>query len=373
MAKENHFTIPAHHNIYTGENNNRNLDIYFSEPENGVTEETSILLLIPGFGGNSQSKVYKKMRLEFADKYNLIVIQCDYFGSEFMQTSNKINLSMDVKDYKNLLSNDDFNILQNDSKNFNTIIKVLSNYSSVLQVTELLNEDEELFNDMGFMQALDLLTALYAVKLILDDNKLVFNRNKVIAYGHSHGAYLAYLCNRLAPNDFSLIIDNSAWLKPVYLTSSRYLNQTIDKMMMQTQFDYFAKKFDYNKDILSLRKLYDEFDNKSLIWSFQGVTDNLVDFKEKEEFCHGVNNTIFNLIDEEKVDNKKFYSTGHGLNANFLELFDYVLEKVDFKVITNSNRIKAKKVIIKNNNQSYTVDYKYGLPVMTSEKKITLY
>lgn len=365
MAKENHINIPAHYNIYTGENANRNLDIYFSEPENGVNQETGLLLLIPGFGGNSQSNVYKKMRLDFADKHNLVVIQCDYFGSEFMQTSNKINLSFDINNYRDMLSEDDLKTLKNGSKNFNTIISILSKYSSVLHASEILGENKNLFNDMGFMQVMDLLTALYAVKLILNDNGLIYNENKVIAYGHSHGAYLAYLCNRLAPNDFSFIVDNSAWLNPVYLTSSRYLNQTYGKLVLQTRFDYFASEFDYDKNILDLHKLYDGFQNNAVIWSCQGVTDNLVDYREKERFCSSINNAIFHLIDEKKVDNKKFYSTGHGLNADFLELFDYVMEKVVLNSKQRKNLLTSESTVILHQKVKYIVDFQLGLPLMS--------
>ncbi|RDW20771.1 DUF2920 family protein [Oceanobacillus chungangensis] len=364
MAKENHINIPAHYNIYTGENTNRNLDIYFSEPEYGVNKETGLLLLIPGYGAHSQSNVYKKMRLEFADKYNLIVIQCDYFGSEFMQTSNKINLSFDINNYRNLLSEGDFKTLKNGSKNFNTVIGILSKYSSMLQATEILNENKHQFNDMGFMQAMDLLTALFAVKLILDDNQLVYDENKVIAYGHSHGAYLAYLCNRLAPNDFTFIVDNSAWLNPVYLTSSRYLNQTYGKMVLQTRFDYFARKFDYDKCILDLHKLYDGFQNKAVIWSYQGVADNLVDYREKERFCSSIDNVTFHLIDEEKVDNIKYFSAGHGLNADFLNLFDYTMRNVELNFMPKINSINIVPTTIVHRNIKYIVDFRQGLPVL---------
>ena len=78
MAKEYDFSMYGHPSIY--KNMERKLHVYFTEPEEGINEYTGILLLIPGFGGNSKSNVYKKMRNIFADKYNLVVVQCDYFG-----------------------------------------------------------------------------------------------------------------------------------------------------------------------------------------------------------------------------------------------------------------------------------------------------
>lgn len=40
--------------------------------------EASIFLFILGYGGTANSNVHKKMRCQFADKYNLVTIQCAY-------------------------------------------------------------------------------------------------------------------------------------------------------------------------------------------------------------------------------------------------------------------------------------------------------
>ena len=74
------------------------------------------------------------------------------------------------------------------------------------------DEDLTNFNDMGIMQALDNISAIVTVIEIIKDNGYKFDESKIIIYGHSHGAYLGYLCNAFAPNLFSMIIDNSAWL-----------------------------------------------------------------------------------------------------------------------------------------------------------------
>lgn len=78
MAEQHSIHIPAHYNIYSGATG-RELRVDFSIPSEGVNETTGLLLLVPGFGGNIDSKVYSKMRNVFADQFNLITIQCDYF------------------------------------------------------------------------------------------------------------------------------------------------------------------------------------------------------------------------------------------------------------------------------------------------------
>ncbi len=67
---------------------------------------------------------------------------------------------------------------------------------------------------------------------IIKYNELVINQNKIIVYDHTHGAYLAYLCYFFAPNLFSLMIDNSAWLFPVYLKSDRYVYQQVGRVWL---------------------------------------------------------------------------------------------------------------------------------------------
>lgn len=85
MAYEREGFIPVQGSIYTSENHSeRQLRIVYSIPENGMNEKSGILCLIPGYGGNIDSSVYHKMRCQFADDYNLAVLQCDYFGIKYM-------------------------------------------------------------------------------------------------------------------------------------------------------------------------------------------------------------------------------------------------------------------------------------------------
>ncbi|WP_026908873.1 DUF2920 family protein [Paucisalibacillus globulus] len=363
MAKSNHISIPAHYNIYNGEHNRRNLDIYFTEPESGVNSNTGILLLIPGFGGNSNSKIYQKMRLQFADSYNLIVIQCDYFGSEFMQGTSRVKPDYHLKDLERILSKQDFTQVLNNQDIMN-VINVLANYPYTLDVTEILDEKISNFNDMGWMQAMDLLTAVYAIKAILADNKLKFNQNKVIAYGHSHGAYLGYLCNRLAPNEFSLIIDNSAWVKPLYFNHSRFLIHYFGEMALKVKFDYLAKNLQYDKDILDLNNLYRNFENNAIILSYHGIDDDLVNINTKKCFCESVINMTLFPIGEKDLNKGIFKSTNHGLTADFIKHFDDVMNAFSFSKDKKEHK-KFEHVIIKHRESEYVVDYSSGLPRLT--------
>ncbi|MCB5288450.1 MAG: DUF2920 family protein [Candidatus Cloacimonetes bacterium] len=313
MSKNYEITIDAHPNFYD-DNSQRKLNIYFSEPEEGINTETGILVLIAGFGGNANSSVYKKMRTQFSDQFNLITIQCDYFGLEFMQS-------------------------------------------------ELLEESMQNFNDMGPLQAIDIISSVIIVQEILRDNDLVYNSNKVIAYGHSHGAYLAYLANVFKQDLFSLIIDNSSWLWPVYLQSNRQLYMA-DKVLV---FDYFVKKMeDFDIEIYDLRRHYKKMENRCLIHSFHGDNDNLISLQEKEKFINPLKKSCLHKITKETIDDT-FRSNTHGLDADFLKMFDHVINdiKPPFKKI---KKLVNEKFRIETSKFSYVFDYKNKIPILIREK-----
>ena len=115
MAYNQEITIPAHPNIYNGANE-RTYRIEYSIPQNSTNEDTGILLLAPGFGANIDSKVYKKMREQFADEFNVVTVQCDYFGSKFMQSEDSFKYSLD--ELKDKLAEHDFEALKNNEKSF---------------------------------------------------------------------------------------------------------------------------------------------------------------------------------------------------------------------------------------------------------------
>jgi Protein of unknown function (DUF2920) len=360
MSKDYQLSWPAHPNVYQ-DKSSRELTLYFSEPEQGVNKDTGILLLIPGFGGTAHSNVYKKMRSTFADTYNLVTVQCDYFGQEFMQGSSSATMNFSKEDIQQIFTSAEMEEIYSKGFNVNKFIDIGSRYDINVHVKEALKESPDNFNDMGIMQAIDNLTAVYYIMEILKDNNLTFNTKKIILFGQSHGAYLSYLCNALAPNLFSLLIDNSAWLFPTYLNSSRYLTHNFGKMTLTIEFDYLAKKLNFDKEFLSLPTLYRYFDNKCKIECFHGIADNLISHIDKREFCNGIENCEYHEISDSKLDGLMFKSAGHGLDADFLKLFEHVMENRQFETGTDIHFYPVK---IKTANTIYELHYENGIPII---------
>jgi hypothetical protein len=343
MSEQNSFKIPAHHNIYLG-TANRELRIDFSEPQNGVNAETGLLILVPGFGADIDSKVYTKMREVFADQYNMVTIQCNYFGSAFMQSANNVHIKDNI--LQTIFTKEEIEKVKKDNL---LLLNLLKGKNLVLTMEAEMNETLEEFNDMSYMQAIDIITAIEAVKVILNDNNLTYNSNRTIGYGHSHGAYLLHLSNVLAPNLFSYIVDNSAWVEPSYISNNRYVYRKIDTSTIAIEFDYLAKKIIKNKQDLNLKMLYKNYSGTTQILSFQGNNDNLVNHEVKKQIIETINNSKFILVTEKDVDNKKYKSNSHGLDADFLELFSYALEyelpqtvssKVDWEYVINFRSVQ---------------------------------
>ncbi|MFJ7405444.1 MULTISPECIES: DUF2920 family protein [unclassified Lysinibacillus] len=354
MAYNQELSIPAHPTIYNG-NNERTYRIEYSIPQNGTNEDTGIVIFVSGFGGNIDSKVYKKMREVFADTYNLVTVQCDYFGSKFMQGSDSFSYSLST--LEKILSKEDFELLKDDQSKLFEIVRA---YSTQIDCVATINETKNEFVDMSYMQAIDNITALEAIKLILKENNLQFNENKIIGYGHSQGAYILHLANKLAPHLFTYIIDNSSWVDPAYLYSNRYLFKGVGNAVLSIEFDYMAKSYLKDKKALSLHKHYATFKNGAYIYSLLGTTDNLVDVQDKKMSISRLKFTQFELIDANKVDGEIFKSTNHGLDADFLKLFEYVLERLPAH--QNKNKFVEKYTVASARTQ-IAVDYSSALPL----------
>lgn len=340
---------------------NRQFEIAFSEPEKGVNKETGILLLVSGYGANLKSNVYKKMRENFADQFNFITIQCDYLGQEFMQVGE--NIKIDKNELKKHLTDEEFSTYSNPKE---YIQKIAQERELTISAEAILNEDIANFNDMGPIQAIDNLTAIKVVMDILDDNNLEYNKDKIVAYGHSHGAYICYLCNAFSPNLISIIIDNSAYLYPVYLDNSRTSYNKYGKLRINTKFNYLINDIVIDREIYKISKIYNNFINKAKIISFHGIKDVMTTLEDKKKFIQSINNATLEIIDQNSIDNNIFKNCNHGLGADFIKLFEYVSEKYGFDCKKENYEYEDVEYIT--SNYIYRVSYGSGIPILDMRK-----
>lgn len=360
MSRTESITIPAHHTIYNNFNN-RDLRIDFVIPSVGTNEQTGIFIFVPGFGGHIDSKVYKKMREQFAEKYNMVTVQCNYFGSRFMQKADAINFENGIGSVANLLNDEE---LEKVRVNPDLLLTMLSTKKSTIPVKAKLDESLDEFVDMSFMQAIDVITSLEAIQIILKENNLFFDENNIVGFGQSQGAYLLHLSNFLAPHLFSKIIDNAAWVRPEYLFNNRLMYNSIGNCTLAVEFDYIGKKIMKNREALSLHNIYENFNNGAYIYSCVGTTDSLVNVEDKYESLKDLSFIDFEIIDEKKVDGVIFKSTNHGLDADFFQLVEHVMIRKGGHINRNTKQEKYK---VSSNQITMDIDYSKGLPIFTLE------
>lgn len=357
------FIIDAHPVVYSGIQNPRKLRIAYELPDKGVNEKTSICLIVAGFGANMDKNIYKKMRRQFADNYNMVTVQCEYFGTEFMQGINDIKISNTSKYIEELATIDQKAAFKNGELDF---LEFISEQTITLPVQAVIDEKEDNFNDMGLMQAIDLVTTVEAIKLILEENNLRISSD-IIGWGQSHGAYLLHFANVIAPYLFTIIIDNSAWVAPVYYNHSRFLNISYNKCTMVAEFAYKAKTFLMEDYYFSLFDLYENKRSEAFIYSCLGTNDNLVKVREKESVLKLIDNNVYEVIDDSKVDGKLFKSTNHGLDADFLLLMSYVESKYGLSYRNSLEKQSTYSINLK--DITVEVDYNYGLPIFNVYKR----
>lgn len=355
VAHKESITIPAHHTIWNGYNK-RELRIEFTIPTKGTNNETGLFILVPGFGEHIDSAEYKNMRSQFADLYNVVTLQCDYFGSRFMQGVTDFTFNNAASFLATFFDEEEAIQIQHDSSK---LLPLLEDKNVEFPIYAKLNENIDEFADMSYMQAIDLITAIEAVKTILTENDFQYNDKRIIGYGQSHGAYLLHLSNRLVPHLFSHIIDVGAGVAPIYFDHIRALYVPYHQAILCAEFHYIARDIIQDQEALSLQQLYENFDNGSYIYSSVDVTDNLVNAEEKKASLSKLQHVQFEIIDSTKVDSVVAPTSQEPVNLvksvlkTQLEHTNTKGQQLYYEVISANTKIR--------------VDYRNGLPLFQLE------
>lgn len=345
MAKEYEHSLDGQ--AYFNTTAKRKIHMKYTIPENNTPETPGVLLLISGFEADTESKVYQKMRKQFADQYHFIVVQCDYFGFQFMgkQAMEKVYQKMRRESLK--------------------LIQQAEAGEEILDQKIFcdMNQDESMddFCEMGIFQAIDNLCALRSVLKRIESQGINYDKNNIIAYGYSHGAYLALLCNAMMPNLFSGIIDNSGWLCPVYLYQPRICSGIwqyagYDDKTLYVRVHYKGTEWIDDLAVYNLKTVYRRFENKAQIVSYHGEKDGLITAREKERFLKHINHSTFVLITDNEVDGKIFKNTFHGMGSDFLHFFEMVIQNYNLKREGN-----VSEEMLWQTRQLHTSDYDYFL------------
>lgn len=330
----------AHKNIYMEDVGERELYLEIGIPEKGTDQNTGMLVLIPGYGGNIVSNVFRKMRETFSDKYNLVVMQCSYFGNCYMDSTIPEKIEKFFQD-----------------ENFK---------KGVLIYEKKTQESLEEFNDMGIMQAMDIVNATIETLDYLESQNMNVNKAQIILFGTSHGAYLAHLANVICPELYDCLIDVSAYLTPYFMNKERHNLVYVGNIKLDMMMEYFLNRhaqYQYHQKLYDLRFLYKNMDNRCKIIVFQGADDWMVDTQEKIDFVDSLENAEIMVIQKEEVDGVFVKNADHGLGMDFLQLFQMLMPVL--KKLPTTNRNKAvpflkKEVSVGDSEAFMAISYENG-------------
>ena len=294
----------------------RTITMYFAEPDAGIDKNTGVLLLLANYGESATSDKYIQMREQLADTYNLVTVQCDYFGCEYMQNNIEPDITPEV--LASALSKAELTLLEDDYDQYAHILT-----GKIFRQDIHLEETLENFNDMGLIQAIDNLRVMKVLFDILKNNKYQINENRIYAYGTSHGAYLAHLCNAFWPGLFTGIIDNSSYLTPYYLNNARQIPVFCDGIHIEQIINYKACEYIQDTEILNLSKRYQQFSNQAQIICYAGEEDSITALEDKKCFANQMEHCKVETVTKYRIDKYHFKSAKHGLDADSLALFHH--------------------------------------------------
>lgn len=336
------FTTTPHPDIELGFGRNK-LEYFLSFPESGVNADTGVILVIPGFGDWAASDYQKdKLRPYLANKYNCIAVGVNYFG-------------IGVKIVRNLRTGENFleciekiygvrpnQYVINENVRIDILFKILKE-KGVKKIDhrcyllhDAYNGGYREYQSFGFLPAIDHLNVLGEIL-----KRYNINKRKIIAFGSSYGGYIALLLGKFAPNTFSVIIDNSGYVKS-------QLNEIADRELLiphsfstrdlqvyhfednpWTIFDK-ASPFFFSDSCKCIRSLQCEEHikgSKTRYYIFHSERDKIIPIAEKDMFVDMLrkHNTVnYFKVNEQNMDGSVFKNLDHAMKASLRGIFDLV-------------------------------------------------
>ena len=251
------------------------------------------------------------------------------------------------------------NNIKYNTSDLNSIIFAIANKNIPLHVDGNLIPPDNEYQNFGVIQALD---NLYVIQH-LSKNNLNADFNNIVLLGTSHGGFIAHMMNKLAPNTFNHIIDNSSYVTPppnfLGLSHDFIITENTVKIMCKTKSMWnHSDRLDRHYYGISQREIRDTANNEHLatispiterkvnIHAFNSSTDSMspVEDKEFQKQAYEKEDHAYYLkiITEKDIDGRVFKDLEHGMNASMQGLCDLILPSItarpnalDYKRKTN--------------------------------------
>lgn len=345
MATEERFQITPHRDIERSISR-KPLEYFLTFPDQPSGDAPGLILSIPGYGDRADSAYQRdKLRPYLADRYGCLVCGVNYFGIDRECPPGEIQLrpgkhflhglsAVHRIPWETCVVNGRLDFARLVDKLKQKGIRRACAYCRIIASGR--SGDYESF---GFLPALDHLAVLADIL-----KRHAVSRRKLIALGSSYGGYVALLLGKFAPDTFSVIIDNSGFVKPLIadlagsdLAFQERAHVTFNgvefpvlkdspwTILDEESPDYFS---DSHRKIRSLLVNGHGHRSSSRYYVFHSVKDALVPIDEKEACVKGLRGQSsfvqFKKVTEADLDSSLFRNLDHGMSASLRTLFDRV-------------------------------------------------
>jgi len=299
-----------------------------------VGRSSGLVFVIPGFGEDAAGAYQQSLRAYLADKYDLLAVTVEYHCSQSRLSNGAVfNLSAD-----------EYEGLRKLCARHHVYIK---RPEDVKQALAQLNIPYELdvhiapgngdYQNFGVMQALDHLLVLQDIR---KDDSVSFDHTNIIAFGSSHGGYIAHLLAKFAPNTIHAVIDNSSYTNAnfVYLTAPSYFGRMKITCHLVTHWNFADPNslFYFSPGCRAIRDTSSKPQIDTMRMAAQypcqyrmahSVFDDLEPIAKKREQAQWLKDAGFDAVLREfaegDVDGEMIKSLGHGMDASLRAMFDY--------------------------------------------------
>lgn len=169
-----------------------------------------LVLLIPGFGGDTDSDYAEALRRHVVQKHGMAAVSVRYhcFGA---RPETGATIEFDGRDHLMLLGIAYAKGVELDDPNdIAELARRLDAAGVETQVRATLRPAHAEDQNFGVLQAMDHL----AVVADLQARGETFDTRRIIALGSSHGGYIAQMIAKLAPRTLAMVVDNSSYTQP---------------------------------------------------------------------------------------------------------------------------------------------------------------
>ncbi|RVU37837.1 DUF2920 family protein [Hwanghaeella grinnelliae] len=205
---------------------------------------------------------------------------------------------------------------------------------------------------------------------------IAFDRQRVAAFGTSHGAYLAMMMLKFAPHTLSAVIENSCWVHAIETEMNNLWQPHRHHFDAGGVRVYYSNFSPWTRDDpsdpghlkpahLEMRDLRgDHYRGASgaAVISYHGADDQMIPADDKRGLWDRLKTHVdlrTTMVTADKVDGRLFKNTLHGLDASLIGLFDDAMARLgDIPTRPGDDFQRAEMRTLKCGGAQYEIDYR---------------